>query len=139
MNHLSEKHTKYSEKGSASIKFLLVLVFLILAGNIAYHYIPTAYQGESFKQDMETAVIQGIAMPTTYGKPGDVIRQKLSNAVASNNLPLDTYVNVVEKNNAVNARVYYVKKIPILPFGIYEYDYVFDHTATPSGFLTKQN
>lgn len=138
MNHLSEKHTKYSEKGSASTKFLLVLVFLILAGNIAYHYIPTAYQGESFKQDMETAVIQGISMPSSLGKPADAVKQRLSNAIASNDLPVDTYVNVVEKNNLVTARVYYVKKIPIIPFGIYDYDYVFDHTATPNGFITQQ-
>ncbi len=137
MNHLSEKQTKKSERGSAGIKLLLVLVVLVLVANAGYHYIPTAYQGENFKQDMKTAVIQGITMSSTAGKPVDIVKKKLTNAAASNKLPLDAYINVAEKNNIVTARVFYVKKIPFLPFGIYDYDYVFDHTATPNGFLTE--
>jgi len=34
--------------------------------------------------------------------------------------------------------VTYTKKVPILPLGIYTYNYVFDNTATPAGFLMKQ-
>ncbi|MGI8670462.1 MAG: hypothetical protein ACR2J3_11570 [Aridibacter sp.] len=137
MNHLSEKHTKNNEKGSAGSKLLLVLVVIVLIANAGYHYIPTAYDGENFKQDMGTAVIQGITMPSTAGKPIDIVKRKLNNAAVSNNLPSDAYINVTEKNNVITARVFYVKKIPVLPFGIYEYDYIFDHSATPNGFLTE--
>ena len=138
MNYLSEKQKKDKERGSAGIKLLLVLVVIILIANAGYHYIPAAYDSESFKQDMGTAVIQGITMPTTAGKPVEIVKRKLNAAALSNNLPSDAYINVAEKNNVITARVYYVKKIPIVPFGIYDYDYVFDHTATPNGFLTEQ-
>ncbi len=137
MNHLSKKHKKDKERGSAGIKLLLVLVVIGLIANAGYHYIPTAYDSESFKQDMGTAVIQGITMPSTSGKPIDIVKRKLNAAAVSNNLPSDAYINVTEKNNVITARVFYVKKIPIVPFGIYEYDYVFDHSATPNGFLTE--
>lgn len=137
MNHLSKTHTRYTERGSAGIKLLLVMIVITLAANAGYHYIPTAYQGQSFKQDMETAVIQGVAMPSSYGKTTNVVRVKIDRAAKNNKIPYDAYINVIEKNKSVTARVFYVQKVQILPFGLYEYEYVFDHSATPDGFLTE--
>jgi hypothetical protein len=37
----------------------------------------------------------------------------------------------------VQARVYYSKPIAVLPLGLYTYNYEFDHTATPTGFMVK--
>jgi hypothetical protein len=125
-----------SERGAAGIKLLLVLAVLILIANAGYNYIPIAYQGESFKQDMQTAVVQGMAVP-----PGvtvtDMVKGKLKRALLSNDIPHDAFVEVKPINNAVQARVVYTKKVPILPFGIYTYKYHFDNTATPTGFLMK--
>ncbi len=59
------KH-KDSEKGGASVKLVAVLVVLFLVAHAGYNYIPVAYEAESFKQDMQTAVVQGMATPTEY-------------------------------------------------------------------------
>lgn len=126
-----------SEHGGAGVKFLLVMVGLILAANAGYQFIPVAYAGESLKQDMQTAVVQGLALPGKMS-PVDVVKQKIQTAVQSNNAPPDAVVEVKQFQNSIQAHVSYTKEVPLLPFGIYNYRYQFDYTATPSGFLTKQ-
>ncbi|HEX8288771.1 MAG TPA: hypothetical protein VF556_12280 [Pyrinomonadaceae bacterium] len=125
------------ERGSAKTKFLLMLVVLFLIGNAGLNYIPVAYEGESFKQEMQTAVVQGLATPTNGAKPTDFVKQKLKRAAQENNLPSDAFVDVKQNGNSIQARVYYLKPVQVLPFGLYTYNYEFDHTATPLGFLTK--
>ena len=128
---------KSSEHGGAGVKFLLVAVALILAANAGYQFIPVAYNGESFKQEMQTAVIQGVAVPVIKTTPVDVVKGKIQKAMIANDIPLDASVEVKQINNIVNAHVTYTKEVPILPFGLYNYEYHFDHTATPSGFVMK--
>jgi Flp pilus assembly protein TadG len=135
------KKTNYhrqSERGGAGVKFLLVAVVLFLIAHAGYSYIPVAYEGETMKQEMQTAVLQGTALPTT-GNPTGVVKQKLQRAVTENNLPPDTFIDVKQVNNVIQARVYYKKQVDMLPFGIYSREYVFDQTAMPSGFLMKNN
>jgi hypothetical protein len=125
-----------SERGEAGVKFLLVLLVLFLIANAGYQFIPVAYSGESLKQDMQTAVIQGLAVPGK-GSPVDLVKKRIWASIESNNIPADAFVDVKAANNSINAHVYYIKEVPLLPFGIYNYKYQFDHTATPTGFLTK--
>lgn len=126
-----------SERGGAGVKLLLVLLVLFLIANAGYQFIPVAYAGESLKQDMQTAVIQGLAVPSKTS-PVDLVKKRIWASIESNNIPSDAFVDVKAGNNSINAHVYYVKEVPLLPFGIYNYKYQFDHTATPVGFLTKQ-
>jgi hypothetical protein len=127
-----------SERGSAGIKFLMVLFVLVLAGNAGYNYIPVAYEGEAFKQEMQTAVINGMALPGQL-KPLDTVKMRLERAAGDNNLPPDTLLEIKQVGNTIQAHAAYTKKIGILPFGIYNYNYEFDHTATPTGFLLKDS
>ena len=125
------------ERGSAKTKFLLTIVVLFLIGNAGLNYVPAAYEAESFKQEMQTAVVQGLASPVNGGKPTDLVKLKLQRAARENNLPSDTFMDVKQNGNSIQARVYYLKPVQILPFGVYTYNYEFDHTATPAGFLMK--
>ena len=129
--------TKNSERGGAGVKFLIVMVVLFLIGNAGVQFIPVAFNGENLKQDMQTAVIQGLAMPGRL-TPVDMVKEKIRISVQSNDIPPDAFVEVKQLKNVIQARVAYTKEIPLLPFGIYKYQYQFDHTATPTGFLTKQ-
>ena len=125
-----------SEHGGAGVKFLIVAVVLYLIGNAAYHFIPVAYAGESLKQDMQTAVIQGFALPSGVS-PFEMVKQKIQKSAMSNNIPQNAFVEVKQLNKVIQAHVAYTEEVPVLPFGIYNYQYEFDHTATPTGFLTK--
>ena len=125
------------ERGEAGAKLLLVLTVLILIGHAGINYVPVAYAGESLKQDMQTAVVQGLATPQKLGTPQQFVKEKIERAIAANDVPKDAYLEVKQNGKSLQARVYYKKSINILPFGIYKYDYVFDQTVTPTGFLLK--
>jgi len=126
-----------NEFGGAGVKFLLVLVVLFLAANAGYNYVPVAYQGASFKQEMETAVVNGLATPR--GNPVDAVKARLQKAATDNELPAEAVIDVKLVNNNLTAHASYTKKVGILPFGMYDYVYKFDQTATPVGFLLKDN
>ena len=132
------KKDKKRERGGAGVKMAAVLVALFLAGHAAYQYIPVAYEGQNFKQDMQTAILQGMATPAGV-QPSDMVRGRIQKAIANDNLPPNTVVEVKPGKEGVSARVAYSRAVPLLPFGLYTYIYQFDHTATPTGFLMKTN
>lgn len=134
---MNNQHRR-SERGGAGVKLLLAGLVLFLIGHAGYQYIPVAYQGANFKQEMQTAVINAVAMPGVGKTPVDVVKEKVMAAVRSNQLPANTLVQVKQANNVVQAHVSYSKQVPLLPFGIYNRTYQFDHTATPTGFLANQ-
>lgn len=125
------------ERGSAGAKFVGVLVFLFLLAHAAYNFIPVAYSAESLKTDMQAAVVQGLALPGKVN-PVDNVKARIQLSIQKNELPADALVDVRQKGNVITAHVAYATKVSILPFGIYQYNYRFDHTATPTGFLLDQ-
>ncbi len=137
MKSINVVKNRESERGSAGVKFLIILAVLILAGNAGYNYIPVAYEAASMKSDMETAILQGMALAGKIS-PVDNVKARILKAVQVNNIPPDALIDVRQVGNVVTARVAYTKPVNILPFGIYKYNYTFDYTATPTGFLLKQ-
>lgn len=127
-----------SERGGAGVKFLIIFAAILLVANAGYNYVPVAYAGESFKQEMQTAVVNGLALPGRLN-PIDVVRAKVQKAAADNDVPTDVLIEVKQVGNVVQAHAAYSKSVPILPFGIYTYTYNFDHTATPTGYLLKDS
>ena len=126
-----------SERGSAGVKFAITLVIILLVANAGYNYVPVAYEAESVKSEMSTAVLQGLAMPGKLS-PVDNVKSRIQRALTINHVPENAILEVKQTGNSVTARVAYAKEVGLLPFGIYNYIYVFDHTATPSGFLLEQ-
>lgn len=128
---------RQAERGGVGIKVLIVFLILFLIANAGYNFIPVAYEGKSFEQEMQTAVVQGTALPGTNEKLTEKVKAKLVHAARNNNVPEDAFMEVKVVNGSVQAHVVYYKEISMLPFGLYNYDYEFDHVAVPAGFLTK--
>ncbi|HMO82526.1 MAG TPA: hypothetical protein PKD24_17260 [Pyrinomonadaceae bacterium] len=126
-----------SEKGSAGIKALLVILVLVVIGNAGINYIPIAYEGANFRQEMDTAVVKGLATSGQM-KPMDVVRNHVEKAAADNNVPPDAIIEIKPMGTVITAHVVYTKEVNLLPFGIYKYKYNFNHRAAPTGYLTKQ-
>ena len=131
----TQQHKNF-ERGSAGVKMVIVLAVLFLVGHAGLNYIPVAYEGQSFQQDMQTAVVQGMAVPTGVS-PIESVKKRVQRSIASTSIPSDALIEVKQGKDAVSARVAYSKQINVLPFGLYKYNYQFDHTATPTGFLLK--
>jgi len=130
------ENNRASERGSAGTKFLIIAVILVLIGNAAINYIPVAYDGASMKQEMDTAVVKGLAASGQM-KPMDIVTGTVRRAATDYNVPVDALVEIKAVNGVIQAHVAFSKKVNILPFGIYKYDYNFDYVARPVGFLLK--
>lgn len=135
MNNLATH--RESERGSAGVKFVIILAAIILFANAGLNYVPVAYNAESLKTEMSTAVLQGLAISGKLN-PVDNVKARIAKAIVQNDIPADAVVDVKQAGNALTAHVTYTKEVNILPFGMYKYTYKFDHTATPTGFLMKQ-
>jgi hypothetical protein len=129
---------RQSERGSAGVKFLAILVFLVLAAHAGYQYVPIAYQGASFKQEMDTAVVKGLAASGQM-KPLDVVKAHIQRASYDYQIPSDAVIDVQPGQGHIWAHVSYQKPVNMLPFGLYKYNYKFDYTAMPSGYLLKED
>lgn len=123
-----------NERGSAGVKLVIALVVIFLGAHAGYNYIPVAYEAESLRTDMQTAVLQGMALPGKMD-PVDNVRSRIQQSANRNNVPSNAIIDVKSKANVVTARVAFNREVNILPFGIYRYIYNFDHTATPTGLL----
>jgi len=135
MNNLAIN--RESERGSAGVKFVIIVAVLVLFGHALLNYVPVAYNAESLKTEMSTAVLQGLAISGKLN-PVDNVKARIAKAIVINDIPADAVVDVKQTGNALTAHVTYTKEVNILPFGMYKYVYKFDHTATPTGFLMKQ-
>jgi hypothetical protein len=126
-----------SERGSAAVKFVLIMSVILLAAHAGFNYVPVAYDAESLKSEMQSAVLQGIALPGK-ANPVENVKARIQKSIQQNDIPVDAMLDVKQNGNSISARVAYTKDVNLLPFGIYRYNYRFDYTATPTGFLLKQ-
>ncbi len=124
-----------SERGGAAAKLLVVLFILVLCANAGLNYVPVAYNGEHLREEMKTAVVQVMALPPSAGTPADVAKKRIQSAFAAHEVPADAFIDVKLNGKVLQARVAYSKQVPLLPFGLYNYQYDFDYTATPGGFF----
>ncbi len=132
----NQERDRSSERGGAGVKFLLIALVLVMCANAGYNYIPVAYEGANLKQEMDTAVVKGLAASGRM-KPLEVVQASVQKAIRENNVPPDALVEIKQSGAAVQAHIVYSKKVPMLPFGIYNYNYNFNYVATPSGYLIK--
>ena len=125
------------ERGGAAVKALLIGLVLVLIANAGYNYLTLAYAGASFRQEMDTPVVKGLAAPGQL-KPADVVKAHIQRAARDYEVPSDAVVEIKPAGNMIQAHVAYSKEVDMLPFGLYRYNYQFNHTAQPVGYLTKE-
>ena len=65
------------------------------------------------------------------------MKERISKALVVDNAPQGATLDVKQVGTGLTARVTYQQQVNILPFGMYKYNYVFDYTSTPTGFLLK--
>jgi len=126
-----------SERGGAGIKFLLVFLVIAMAANAGLNYVPVAYQAASFQQEMDTAVVRGLGASGRIN-PLEAVKASIKKASFDYDIPEDAFVDIKPVNGVVEAHVVYSRKVNMLPFGMYKYDYNFDYLAKPTGYLLKQ-
>jgi hypothetical protein len=86
---------------------------------------------------MDTAVVKGLAASGMM-KPMDVVKASIQRAINNYSIPPEAVIEIKPQGQMIQASIRYTKKVSILPFGMYNYNYNFDYTAAPQGYLLKE-
>jgi hypothetical protein len=97
-----------SERGSANVKFLIVMVMLGATAYAAYLYVPVAYNAKAYTDLMQH-------YGPEYGVPPDAV------------------ITCVLKDSRMEIHVQFVREIE---FPGYTYNYEFDRTVKSTAFLS---
>jgi|SRR6266850_1223161 len=118
-----------NERGSARLKFLMVIAVIGIIAYAGYVYVPVAYQSYLLKDLMQ----HDVDVAATQGYPASWVKDQLTKSAKEYDMPPDAVIEPTQQENRVVVRVRFVRP---LEFPGFTYQYAFDHTAMSTTFLT---
>lgn len=118
-----------AERGSARLKFLMVMAVIGIVAYTAYLYIPVAYDAYMLKDLMQ----HDVDVAVTQGYPASWVKDQLTKAGKEYGVPPNAVIDPTQRENRMEVRVQFVRPIEFPGF-IYQYN--FDHTVRSTAFLT---
>ncbi len=118
------------ERGSARLKFIIVLVVVAALGYMGFQYVPVAYQSSRYKTRMQDVVTEAAAA----GKGTEWVKSQLEASAADNGVPKDAKIVPMVQEGRVTVTVQFTRPVNLLPG--YTYNYDFNHTAKSADLLT---
>ena len=116
------------ERGSATVKFVIIMAILCTVAYAGYLYVPVAYQAHTFEDLMQhyadVAGAQGYR-PSWTG-------EQLMKSAPEYEIPANAIITSAQRDNRIEVRVQYVR---VIEFPGYTYNYEFDHTVKSTAFL----
>lgn len=117
-----------SERGSARLQFLIVMVVIVTCGYLGYLYIPVAYTAHNYKNLMQHYADVAGSSGFTPAWAGE----QLVKSGPEYSVPPNAVVTPVQRDSRIEIRVQFVRPIE---FPGYTYNYEFDHTVKSTAFL----
>ncbi len=117
------------ERGSARLKFILVIVIIAIVAYAGYLFVPVAYQAYLFKDLMQ----HNVDVASTQGYDAAWVKNQLTKSGPEYDVPGDAVIMASQRDNRMEARVQFTRPIA---FPGYTYNYEFDHTVKSTAFLT---
>jgi hypothetical protein len=117
------------ERGSASLKFLIVMAIMGAAAYAGYLYVPVAFNASTYKDLMQHYV----DLAATQGHNGAWLSDQLAKSGPEYGVPADAIITPVQQDGRMEVRVQFVK---VIEFPGYPYNYEFDHTVKSTAFLS---
>lgn len=117
-----------TERGSANLKFLIVMATIVACTYAGYLYVPVAYSAHTFKNLMQHKV----DVASAQGKQPVWAAEELIKTFAEYDVPANAIVTPTKRDNRIEVRIQYVKPIE---FPGYTYNYEFDQTVKSTAFL----
>ncbi len=119
-----------SERGSARLKFLVVVIVIGVVAYAGYMYVPVAYNAYLFKDLMQQKANAAVGL----GHPPTWVKEQLVKSAPDYNIPTDIEITSAMQDKRMEVRAQYSQ--PIV-FPGYTYQYNFDHTVKSTDFLLK--
>jgi len=117
------------ERGSANLKFVIVMAILGATAYAGYLYVPVAFQANAYKDLMQhyadVAAAQGYA-PSWAG-------EQLAKSAAEYDVPANAIITPAQRDNRIHVRVQFIR---VIEFPGYSYHYEFDETVKSTAFLS---
>lgn len=123
------KIARTAERGSARLKFLVVLTLIGIVAFAGYVYVPVAYNAYLLKDVMQ----HNVDVAVTQGYPASWVKDQLTKAGKDYGVPADAVIDPTQRENRMEVRVQFVRPIE---FPGFTYQYNFDHTVKSTAFLT---
>lgn len=117
------------ERGSANLKFLIVMAILGATAYAGYLYVPVAFNANTYKDLMQHYADLGAGQ----GYPPKWVGEQLAKSGPEYGIPEDAIITPVQRDGRIEVRVQFVK---VIEFPGYPYNYEFDYTAKSTAFLT---
>lgn len=119
-----------SERGSARLKFLVVVIVIGAVAYAGYMYVPVAYNAYLFKDLMQQKANAAVGL----GHPPTWVKEQLVKSAPDYSIPSDVEITSAVQDKRMEVRAQY--SMPI-QFPGYTYQYNFDHTVKSTDFLLK--
>ncbi len=123
-------NARKSERGSARLKFVVVMLILGAAVYAGYLYIPVAYNAYLFKDLMQQKVNAAVALGHSPGW----VKEQLVRSAPEYEVPEDAEITPLLQDKRMEVRAQFTRPIE---FPGFTYDYTFDHTAKSTDFAFK--
>ena len=123
------RKNRSSERGSASVKFVIVMAIMGSCAYAAYLYVPVAFQANAYKDLMQHYA--DVAATQGY-QPSWVVEQLMKNG-ADYGIPANAIITPSKRDQRIEVRVQFIR---VIEFPGDPYNYEFDHTAKSTAFLT---
>jgi len=118
-----------SERGSANLKFLVVMAMLVALAYSGYLYVPVAYNAKAY-----TDLMQHYAdLAAGTGQSAAWITEQLAKNGPEYDVPPDAVITCALKDSRMEIHVQFVREIE---FPGYTYNYEFDRTVKSTAFLS---
>jgi hypothetical protein len=117
-----------NERGSARLKFLLVMIIIAAVAYGGYVFVPVAYQAYLFKDLMQ----HDVDVAATQGYKPSWVGEQLTKSLPEYEIPQDAIITPTQLDNRIAVRVQFTRP---LEFPGYTYQYEFDHTAKSTPFI----
>jgi hypothetical protein len=117
-----------NERGSASLKFMLVMLIIGTGAYAGYLYVPVAYGAHSVKDMMQHYV----DVASADGKPPSWAAEQIVRNFKEYGIPANALMSNGKRDNRIEVRIQYVTPVE---FPGYTYNYEFDYTARSTALL----
>jgi hypothetical protein len=117
------------ERGSANLKFVIVMAILVASAYAGYLYVPVAFQANAYQDLMQhyadVAAAQGYK-PAWAG-------EQLAKSAPEYDVPTNAIITPSHRDNRIHVRVQFIR---VIEFPGYAYHYEFDETVKSTAFLS---
>lgn len=126
---MSKTIARPTERGSARLKFIVVISVIAFVAYLGYLYVPVAYHSYVFKDLMQ----HNVDLASAMGHDPAWVKNQLTKSAPEYDIPPDLIILPERKDNRMVVTVQFTKPIE---FPGYTYNYNFDHTVKSTEFLT---